>query len=109
MSLKHAHDLPPQRLADLSELGRKRARLLIRLHERAAADLDVEQDRVGPASHLLADDRADDERDARHCPRHVAERVHLLVRGVDIPTLRDNRDADVADLREERLGVEHRR
>ena len=61
-----------------------------RLHERAAARLHVEHQRVDPLGDLLAHDRRGDERDALDGAGHVAQRVELLVGRRDLGGLPDH-------------------
>ena len=72
------------------------ARIGLGLHERAAAGLDVEHQRVDALGDLLAHDRRADERDALDRAGHVAQRVQLLVGRRDLRRLADHRAADVA-------------
>ena len=98
--------LPAERDHRLGEL----ARALDRLHERAVADLHVEHDRLGAAGELLRHDRRGDQRELVDRRRHVAERVEQLVGRDEVAGLADDRDADVANLRDElveaQLGAE---
>ena len=55
-----------------------------RLHERAAAGLDVEHERVDPLGDLLAHDRGADEGNALDRAGDVAQRVQLLVGRCDL-------------------------
>ena len=57
------------------------ARPLVAGHERAAADLDVEDERAGSLGDLLGHDRAGDERDGLDRPGDVAQRVEPAVGG----------------------------
>ena len=75
---------------------------LDRLHERAAARLHVQHQRVDALGDLLAHDRRRDQRDALDRAGHVAQRVELLVRGRDLGGLADEA---AADLREHRAGT----
>ena len=72
-----------------------------RLHERAVADLDVEHDRVGAGGDLLRHDARRDQRHVVDRRRDVAQRVELLVGRHEIRRLADDREADVAHLRDE--------
>ena len=57
------------------------ARPLVAGHERAGADLDVEDERAGALGDLLGHDRAGDERDGLDRPGDVAQRVEPAVGG----------------------------
>ena len=67
-----------------------------RLHERAAAPLHVEHQRVEPFGQLLAHDARGDQRDRRHGRRHVAERVELAVGGHEVGRRAADHAADAA-------------
>ena len=69
-----------------------------RLHERAVADLHVQDDRVGARRELLRHDRRGDQRDDVHSRGHVSERVELLVGRHEIAGLADDREPDLAHL-----------
>ena len=56
------------------------AGLVLAFHERAGADLDVEDERAGSLGDLLGHDRAGDERDGLDRPGDVAQRVEPAVR-----------------------------
>ena len=91
----------PARDADLDHHACELARVVDRLHERAVADLDVEDDRVGAGGELLRHDRARDQRDDVDGRRHVAERVELLVGRDEVRRLADDCHADVSKLRDQ--------
>jgi hypothetical protein len=57
-----ANDRAAERLTHALEFARKQPRVILGLHERAGADLHVQHDRIRPASDLLGDDGAHDER-----------------------------------------------
>jgi hypothetical protein len=62
MSVSRARNLLAGTAAELEHLLRQHARVVERLHERPVADLDVEDDRVGPGGELLGHDRRRDQR-----------------------------------------------
>src|ERR671923_234420 len=82
------------------------SRVVERLHEGAVADLDVEDDRVRPGRDLLGHDARGDQRDVLDRRRDVAQGVQLLVGGDELRGLADDREADVAHLRDELVGRE---
>ena len=91
-------------MPELEHLLREHPRVVERLHERAVADLHVEDDRVGARRELLRHDRRRDQRHDVDGRRDVAQRVELLVGGHEVRGLPDDRDADVAQLRDELVG-----
>ena len=96
--------------APSSTIGSARLpRVVERLHERAVADLDVEHDRVRARGELLRHDRRGDQRDAVDGRGDVAQRVELLVRGHEVAGLPDDREPDVAHLRDELVDRRARR
>ena len=96
-------DLAARSPSELDHRLGELARVLERLHEGAAADLDVEHDRVRAGGDLLRHDARRDQRDAVHRPGHVAERVELLVGGDEVVRLPDDREPDVTHLLDELL------
>ena len=72
----------------------KAPRIGFRLHERAAAGLHVEDERVDPFGDLLAHDRGADEGNALDGPGDIPQRVELLVRRRDLGGLPDHHAAD---------------
>ncbi len=87
------------RVADRHERFGQAARIRGGLHERAAAGLHVEHERVDAFGDLLAHDRRADERDALDGAGHVAQRVQLLVGRRDLRGLADHRAADASERR----------
>ena len=85
-------------LADGDKLGCERAGVVLRLHEGAAAALDVEHDDVRARGELLGHDAARDQRDARDGAGHVAQGVELLVRRDEVRRLPGDDHADVLDV-----------
>ena len=98
---EEAHDLPAGPPPEVDHLLGEDARVVERLHERAVADLHVEHDRIGPRRDLLRHDRRGDERDDVDRGGDVAERVELLVGRHEVAGLPDDRETDVAHLRDE--------
>ena len=94
-------DTPARALAELAHRLRERPGLLDRLHERAVADLDVEDDRVGARGDLLRHDARRDQLDVVDGRGDVAQRVQPLVGRNEIAGLADDREPDVLDLRDE--------
>ena len=76
------------------------------LHERSLADLHVEEDRSGSRRDLLRHDARRDQRDLLDGRGHVAQRVEAPVGGYEVRRLADDRQADVSDLTDERLGLQ---
>ena len=99
----------PAWLAELEHHLRELARVLDRLHERAVADLDVEDDRVGAGCDLLRHDAGRDQRDVVDRRGHVTQAVEQLVRGNEVRALADDREADLAHLLQELVGRSARR
>ena len=100
---QQADDVAPGPAAEIDHLLREDARVVDALHERAVADLHVEHDRLRAGSELLRHDRGGDERHDVDGRRDVAQRIELLVGRDEISRLADDRDADLAHLREELL------
>ena len=93
------HGLGPhaRRVADRDERFGEPPRVGLGLHERAAAGLDVEDERVDALRDLLAHDRRADERNALDRRRHVTKCVELLVRRRNLRRLADHRAAHRAE------------
>ena len=100
---QEARHLAPGPDADLPHLLGEHTCVVERLHERSVADLDVEHDRLGARGELLRHDRARNEGDDVDGCRDVAERVELLVGRNQVGGLSDDRDPDLAQLRDELL------
>ena len=83
-----------RRIADRHQRLRQPARVLERLHERAAARLDVEDEGADALGDLLAHDRRRDQRDALDRAGDVAQRVQPPVGRGDLGGLADQRAAD---------------
>ena len=81
---QQADDLRPARVPSSSIVSASVARVVQRLHERAVADLDVEDDRLGSGGDLLGHDARRDQRDVVDRRRDVAKRVELLVGGDEV-------------------------
>ncbi len=77
--------------------GERSGRVLDALHERAAADLHVEHQRVDAFGELLREDAGHDQRDGLHRRGHVAQRVDALVGGGDARGLTDETGAHLGD------------
>ena len=97
MSVISASVRTPDALADRHERLGEPARVLRRLHERAAARLDVEDEAADALGDLLAHDRRADERNALDGPGDVAQRVELAIRRGDLGGLADQGAADRAE------------
>jgi hypothetical protein len=80
--------------ADRSQRLTEGAGLARFAHERAAAHFYVHDQGVEPGCQLLREDAGDDEGNARHGSRHVAQRVHAPIGGGKVVGLPDDRDAD---------------
>ena len=76
-------------------------RILDRLHERAVAHLHVEHDRLRTGGQLLRHDRGGDQRDLVDRRRDVAQAVEQLVGRNQVAGLPDDRQPDLAHLRDE--------
>jgi hypothetical protein len=83
--------------SDLDHALRERLAVRERLQERAVAGLDVEHQRVGALGHLLAHDRAGDQRQALDRAGHVAQRVELAVGRRDLGRLPDHAEPALLD------------
>ena len=81
---------PSCAFADGDHRLRKRDGVVERLHERARARLDVEQNAVRAGGELLAHDRGRDQRDRVDRRRHIAQRVEFLVRRREVARLPDD-------------------
>ena len=81
--------LSSRTLADGDHGTRERERVVERLHEGAAARLDIEHDRRTACRELLAHDRGGDERNGVDRRRDVAQRIELLVSGRKLARLPD--------------------
>ena len=103
---EEADDVAPGALAEIEHRLGEDPRVVDRLHERAVADLDVEDDRVGAGRDLLRHDARRDQRDAVDGRGHVAQRVELLVGRHEIGGRADDRHADVAHLGDELVEAE---
>ena len=101
-----ARDRQAVRHADRDHRARQGARRGEILHERAAADLHVQHDRMRSRRDLLRHDARRDERNRRHRARRVAQRVEQPVRGREVLRLTGHDDADALQLREELGGRE---
>jgi hypothetical protein len=92
--------------ADVDHRLGQRPGLGLGLHERAAADLDVEDEAAGTAGELLAHDAARDQRQRRDRAGGVAERVQQAVGRGEVLRLAGDGDADVTHLRRNAAFVE---
>ena len=84
---------------ELAHLHHQRSQALCvvhRLHKRAAADLDVEHDRVRTGGELLTHDACGNQRHTLNGARYVAKGIHLLVGGHEIARLPDHANAGFA-------------
>ena len=76
-------------MAEIHHGAGEHARVVDGLHERAAADLDVEHQRVDALGELLAEDARGDQRNRLDRRGGVAKRVELAVGGRDLRGLPD--------------------
>ena len=83
--------------ADVDHRLRQGQRVLLGLHKGAGAGLNVQQNRICTGGNLLAHDAGGDQRQAVHRGGDVPQSVNLLVRHRQLPTLADQRDADLVD------------
>ena len=86
----------------------KLRRIGIILHERAAADLDIEQDMIRAGRELFAHDARADQRDAVNGLGDIAQRIELLVGGREIAGLHRDGKADLPHLLQKPVGRECR-
>ena len=100
---RHVHrrdqrrNIAPGTSADVDHGARERLCVVLALHERAPAGLDVEHDVFRPRSELFAHHRRGDQRHAVHCRGHVAQCVKILVRGAKLRRLSRDHYPDVVD------------
>ena len=108
--LVHRRDLAHRRLAGLlADRDHQPGELLGSVaigHERALADLDVEQDGVGAGSELLRHHRCGDQPGSRHGAGHVAQRVEQPICGHEPIGLGDHGAADAHHLVDQLAGRE---
>ena len=101
--------LSSRALADGDHGTREGERVVERLHEGAAARLDIEHDRRAARRELLAHDGGGDERNGVDRRRDIAQRIELLVGGCKLARLPDERkprlfyDGEKVFARERRL------
>jgi hypothetical protein len=95
-----------KRIADLHHRRRQFFGLLDRLHESAAAEFDVQKDRISPAGEFLRHDARSDERDAFDGPRHIAESIKFLIGRIDFGGLADDGNADIVHLLNETFFID---
>ena len=91
----------PERSASADERIGQRARVVLARHERAAAGLHVEHERIDALGDLLAQDRGADQRQALDGRRHVAQRIQRAVGRRHLVGLADERASEIGDLRTE--------
>ena len=87
----------PERVADANHALCELMRLLLGLHEGAAAVFHVEHEAVKALGEFFAHDARRDERDARHGAGDIAQRVEFLVRRADAAGLANHDAADLVD------------
>src|SRR4051812_6359186 len=87
-------------------------RVALGVHERAAADLDVEDERIEVFAQFLAQDARRDQRDRLDGGRHIAQGVQLAIRRRELGRLADHRCAvpayDLLEARQRQVAMEPR-
>ena len=101
MSVRRQTTSRPARVPEIEHRLREDPRIVDRLHERAVADLDVEDDRLRARCDLLRHDARRDQRHVVDGRRHVAQPVELLVGRYEVGGRSDDRHPDVAHLSDE--------